>query len=390
MLEGIIDSQCRVEYLSPNQGDYFFGYYDLPAYSADGKTHLAYRLPFTHRLNTERDWLEMGLLKEGQFIPFAQNDCWNFQQGALLQFRCGSNEEVFYNCFDRARGEYQTVRRNLQNNEITCFDGASACISRNGRFGLSVNFSRIWDFRPGYGYCNLKDPFFDVAQPREDGVFLIDFLSGSKKQIISYRQFAKLFPIKGEEDAKLVVNHITFNPSGNEFLMLVRNFPKERQNWGTSLVVSDLAGNMRMIYRHTMVSHYWWRDDRHIIAYCKPSKEHDYGVYDIDGADGTCENLCAEFTALSGDIHCSLSPNGKYLIGDGYPHREEYRTLWVKNLQSGRWGVLLRAKTVKPDIVDIRCDLHARFNSDGSKISFDSFHRGKRDICEIDLKGFNF
>lgn len=34
---------------------------------------------------------------------------------------------------------------------------------------------------------------------------------------------------------------------------------------------------------------------------------------------------------------------------------------------------------------DIRCDLHARFNPQGTKVSFDSVHTGRRQICELDL-----
>lgn len=39
---------------------------------------------------------------------------------------------------------------------------ACANISRDGRRGLRVNFCRIYDFRPGYGYCNTRDPYADI------------------------------------------------------------------------------------------------------------------------------------------------------------------------------------------------------------------------------------
>lgn len=390
-MTGVKNNLCDVKYLNPEQGDFFFGYYDIPSYSADGRNHLANKLPFTHRLNTKKDKLELGFLKDGIFTFFESNDCWCFQQGSFLQFKYGSSDDVFYNIYDKADGEYKTVKRKLSDGKVETFDGASATVSRDGRYGLSVNFNRIWDFRPGYGYCNTKDPYFDFPLPSEDGIFLCDFLAGTKKLIIDYKRMLKEFPIEGKENAKFVVNHITFNPSGNRFLFLLRDFPQAGSSkwWSTSLITADLKGNMRMVCKDTMVSHYWWADDKTIIAYCQPNGADKWGVYSINESDGSFVNICGDFSDISRDIHCSLSPNGKYLIGDGYPDAEGYRHIWIKNLQSGRSSILLSSKTIVPDVEDIRCDLHARFNPDGSKISFDSFHRGKRDICEIDMIGFN-
>jgi hypothetical protein len=139
---------------------------------------------------------------------------------------------------------------------------------------LKINFNRIYDFRPGYGYAGVKDKFFDVNTPKDDGVFLVDTKTGEEKQIIDYERLKKLFPIDGMENAKFVINHITFNPSGTRFLILLRNFPLEGSGYkSTSLITSDLEGNVCLLIKDQYISHYYWKNDTQIVAHCRPDKE---------------------------------------------------------------------------------------------------------------------
>ena len=86
------------------------------------------------------------------------------------------------------------------------------------------------------------------------------------------------------------------------------------------------------------------------------------------------------------DIHCNLSPDGRFIVGDGYPH-DGYRALTAYKLENGDSCVLLRAKTVIPKVVDIRCDLHVRYVWGGKYMSFDTTHNDRREIailpCEV-------
>ena len=49
---------------------------------------------------------------------------------------------------------------------------------------MKINFNRIYDFRPGYGYAGLKDKFYDVNTPEDDGVFLVDTVTGKEARIL--------------------------------------------------------------------------------------------------------------------------------------------------------------------------------------------------------------
>ena len=102
-------------------------------------------------------------------------------------------------------------------------------------------------------------------------------------------------------------------------------------------------------------------------------------------SDGYKEWICQCKESFEGDIHCLCSPDKQYILGDGYPDRDGYRPLFLYDTQTEEIKKLLRSKSTMDANWDIRCDLHARFNRQGNKISFDSTHDGKRHICEMEL-----
>ena len=95
-------------------------------------------------------------------------------------------------------------------------------------------------------------------------------------------------------------------------------------------------------------------------------KEYDCFYYHIEGC--------------SADIHCSQTPDGKYIMGDGYPYKG-YRGILVTEKETLKSKVILWVKTIEPEILDIRCDLHARCVFNGKYVSFDTTHNDKREIA---------
>lgn len=383
-MNGIKESIVDWKVISPEEDNCFFGYYDLNAYDSTGDTHLCGRTEFIDRIPTDKDVLELGYITNNVFTKFAQTTAWNFQQGAMLQYMGDSDDVVFYNV--RQNGGYKTAMHNLTNGKIKLFDKAAANISPNGRYGLAINFSRVFDFRKGYGYYGIEDALRDESSPNDDGVFLIDFLTGQSKLIISYEQICRRFPSQAEGGRKLVVNHITFNKTSDRFLFILRNFPKSGdESWKTTLITSDLDGNMHMVLEDKFISHYAWKNSNQILAFCTPGDE--TGLFLIDDIDNTMVQLKSPYPngPFGGDIHCVYSPNKRYILGDGYPDTDGYRPIFLYDTETEKIVQLLKSKSLMDENWDIRCDLHARFNRQGNKISFDSVHSGKRQICEIDL-----
>lgn len=377
----------RVRILTPDDGaQYFFGYYDVPATDTEGR-HLCHRVSFTDRLPKLNDEAELGFVKDGVFTGFATTTAWNFQQGSFLQFHPTKSNTVCYN--SRQNGTFCTVTHDLSTGKRIYTDRAAAALSADGRWGLGINFGRVFAFRPGYGYAGFTDKYADVNAPVEDGVFLIDMETGRSRLLVSYSDMgAAGFSV---ED-KILVNHINMAPDSKHYVMLVRNFPDPdagRKGWSTSLVMGDLAGNIRTVLSNTFVSHYRWVNARELVAYC--TVEEKTSMFLIDMYTGACRELDTPYFCRKGlaDIHCNLLPEGKYIIGDGYPI-EGYRYLIAYNRETGASKTLLGAKSMVPAVVDVRCDLHARFSADGNWITFDTTHNDRREIAAIPADVLNF
>ena len=110
-----------------------------------------------------------------------------------------------------------------------------------------------------------------------------------------------------------------------------------------------------------------------------------WGIYFIDDETG-------EKTALNnenidyGDIHCIYHPDRSCFIGDGYPWPDpNRRRIWFYDFETKR-DVLLAQIYADPEFAgDHRCDLHNRFNRNGTLVSFDALGEGNRRICQFEF-----
>ncbi len=380
------DFSDEIKIITPDdEYHYFFGYYDMNATATVGSCsrHLCHRVKFMDRIPMPDDVCELGYLEDGKFIPFATTTAWNFQQGALLEYYKGEESLVHYNAF--CDGKFTTVTQNIDTGEKSYTDRPCANVSQDGKYGLSINFGRIFDFRPGYGYSGLEDKWKNVNAPSEDGVFLVDMNSGKSRLLVSYEDIQKESGFS--DDEKILVNHITFAPDSKKYLMLVRNMGEKCKRWSTSLMVGDIEGRLKTILPCTVVSHYYWEGSDKIIVYTSPDRVK-RSLYRVDADNGDMEEFDSFFFSLKidTDIHCILSPDGKYVIGDGYTQSDGCRPLLVINRESGNSEIVLRANSPAPTCTDVRCDLHVRYVYGGKYISFDTTCRGRREIAIAPVK----
>lgn len=374
-------SKTPLEVITPDDGyNYFFGYYDLQPFSKDGLKHLAHRVSFNDHIPTKNEKAEIGYitLNDKRFHKVGETNAWNFQQGALLQWY--NEQSVVFNDF--RNGDYCAVIKNIYSSDEKIICKPLACVSQDRKWGLSINFSRVWDFRPGYGYCNKKDAFFNENAPSDDGVFLVDLENNSSKLIISYKTINELYPEKPFCDMKILVNHITFNPSANRFLFLIRNFANEGDRWGTLLLTADKNGeNIHNLTNYETNSHYYWKNDYEIMIY---SGLPVWGIYFINDKTGERKRLDDDLVNYD-DIHCIYSPDRTCFIGDGYPNTGDDRYIILYDFETEKSRAIVKIHSEHVSNTDIRCDLHNRFNQDGTKVSFDTFHDGIRRIMVFDF-----
>ncbi|MCC7204065.1 MAG: hypothetical protein IT441_03225, partial [Phycisphaeraceae bacterium] len=327
---------------------------------------------------------------EPTFEVFGRTRAWNFQQGSLLQWLASEPDACVYNVFEE--GRFGCCVQNVVTGKRRVLPRAVGNVSRDGVKALCVNMPRLYDFRAGYGYVQLPDPFANVATPPEDGVFVMDVASGNARLAASLAEIAAFLEGCGEDvrGRKLLVNHVTFNPSAARYLMLVRTFPlPDEEKWATYLLTGDASGGG--LRRHEVwgaASHYHWRDDDRMLFYAKAQAGKTLDLALISDATGQRELIDPDF--FQGDGHCSYSPDGRWILYDSYPQGppDFARVLQVYSLDR-REGLTLgrfRSERSTPRTVDLRCDLHPRWTPGSDSITFDSIHEGFRGIYWADLR----
>ena len=131
------------------------------------------------------------------------------------------------------------------------------------------------------------------------------------------------------------------------------------------------------------VSHFAWRDESHVLAW---AHQRETGVFYYLFTDCSPEKGIVGRGVLKVDGHCSYSPDRRWILTDTYPDAESRRALVLFRPEDGRC-VTLGSFYSPPELAEeIRCDLHPRWNRDGTQVCFDSAHEGERQMYAVDVR----
>ncbi len=382
-----------IERLTREPDFYFYGYYDNQPFSADLEYHLAHRVKFMNRMQTKADVAELGMvrLRDNAWIPLSETSAWNFQQGSMYQWRPGHPDEVIYNvCY---AGSYQSVIQNVHTGAKRILPHPVANVSADGKTAVSVNFSRIYWFRAGYGYDGIADPWAKDLHPADDGVYRMDLDTGEATLVMSLDDMYRIsLPYMQTDEEKhewkYLINHINLNPSGTRFLALFRGrSDRPLSKWHTYTITANIDGSEPYLLLDDVASHLHWRDDGHVMIYAQTYKDHEWGCWLF--TDRTHEAFRYDPAGtMPGDGHCSFSPDRRFILNDTYP-RDGYSSLYIYEIATAKTVLLADIATIPHQEladVDMRCDLHPRWSCDGSMISFDSVHEGHRHVYRIRME----
>ncbi len=374
--------------LTKAPGHHFFGYYEKTPWNQSETKVLAHQASFNNRPPTGEDSLQIGYVSTsnlpGDFEQVAETKSWNWQQGAMLQwFPTEPENQIIYN--DCRDGQFFAVKLNLTSQNETLYERPVYAITPDGQYIFSLNFSRLFDKRPGYGYAGVTDPFAQQQHSDKDGIFRLDTRSGKSELIISLDQLAKTNPQPSMKGNYHWINHIQISPGGSR-IAFFHIWQTSDTAWDVRFYTSKIDGtNLKCILDTGDVSHYDWKDEKTILVWAKhPDGSTHFLICDIDnksiGIFGEKE--------LVVDGHCSFSPDRKWVLNDTYPDQHSLRTLMLVRISDQKRIDLQRFYSPKEKWWgEIRCDLHPRWNRNGSKICIDSVHTGERQMHLINLEG---
>ena len=259
-------------------------------------------------------------------------------------------------------------------------------VSNDGKTALSLDFSRLHSLRLGYGYAELPETTKGVALADTTAVWRMDIETGEVVELLKYTDFASFQPRKEmqEEGSVHKVNHLMLSPNGKMFMVLYRWFCGQRKY--TRLITCNVDGtDMCVLSDDDMVSPCYWKNDEEIIAF---ENKHDGGAgyYLMKDKTQEYQHLWPQF---SNDGHPSYCPTGNGdVVFDSYPDKRRVQEIKVaKDSDIEGKNIKVVAKVFSPFRYDndTRCDLHPRWNRDGSKVCFDGTFEGHRGLYVVNL-----
>lgn len=379
-----IKSEGNIMRVSPDDGaEYFFGYYDKSPWDATGRYMLCMKAKDTWSDVSPKESAEIILIDTqngNKAEVIAQTHSWNVQQSCMLQW-LGPDfcSKILYNDF--RDGKYCSVILTLADKSERVIPFPVYSVAADGTFALSLDFSRLYRLRPGYGYYNVPEATANEKLPDKPCIWRVDLTTGVVTSILKYADFATFQPRPEmqEKDAEHKVNHIMISPNGKRFMVLYRWFNGQRKY--TRLMTCNADGSdMYVLSDDDMVSHCYWKDDKHILAF---ENKHNGGAGYYLMTDKTQE-WTHLWTDMSADGHPSYSPDGKLVVTDTYPDRA--RIASVKVMDGDKVTVAARVFAPFKYDNDTRCDLHPRWSRDGKKIAFDSVFEGHRGLYTVEVE----
>ena len=387
-----IKSEGNITCISPDDKDheYFFGYYDKSPWDITDTYILCLKANNTWSDVSPKETAEIILIdttkkkEDSERIKIlAETRAWNVQQSCMLQWLGPDySSKIIYN--DYRDGKYVSIIKNIKTGEEKIIPAAVYTVSSDGKTALSLDFSRLYNLRPGYGYYNVIEETKDVPLPDTTAIWSINLENGIVKPLLKYTDFASFQPRSEmmENGAVHKVNHLMLNPSGNRFMVLYRWFNGQRKY--TRLITCNIDGTeMYLLSDDDMVSHCYWKDDETILAF---ENKHETGPGYYLMKDKTQEYIHC-WPQFSNDGHPSYSPNREYIVTDSYPDRMRIASIYLMDGDEKKEKSQTLARVFAPFKYDndTRCDLHPRWNHEGNAICFDSVFEGHRGLYMVKI-----
>ncbi len=210
-----IDFSAKVNKLSISPKHHFFGYYGINPWDESSQYHLASETDFhTHR-PVASDVANVGLVdrETHNFIPYAKTSVFNLQQGSMMHW---IGEEFTFNDWDDGKLVSRALHPKVK--EIRTIHGAIAAVSPTAPIAIGLNYQRMAHCRSVVGYASEIEPIEIMAQPENDGLYLLDLQEGSLKLVLSIADVISTVSDERLVDGRTWFNHVLFNTDGTRVL----------------------------------------------------------------------------------------------------------------------------------------------------------------------------
>jgi hypothetical protein len=383
---------------------HWFGYYDKLQFDPSNRYVLGMQVDFEMRSPTKDDVIKLGyidLQNNDKWTTIGESRSWGWQQGCMLQWVPGTESDVIWN--DRHGNDFVSIIKNIKTGQKKILPKAVYSLSPDGKYGIGTDFSRIQNYRKGYGYPGGIDPYKDQNAPSNSGIYRMDLKTGDVRLILSYFDISQI-PHRGESISEKwhYFNHLLVSPDSKRFIFLNRwretpisdeilanpyEYNKIRNHFTTRMFTSGIDGNdVFLLDPSGNTSHFIWKDPEHITAWTKPG-EMEYGFWEFK--DQTTKIRQVGKGKMTQNGHNTYLPgtNNKWILNDTYPQRDTRKQiLYLYHEPTAKIIELGRFYQPPEYVGEWRCDLHPRASNNGKLICIDSTHEGNgRQMYLIDI-----
>lgn len=383
---------------------HWFGYYDKLQFDPSNRYVLGMQVNFEMRSPTKDDIIRLGyidLQKNDQWTTIGESRSWGWQQGCMLQWVPGTANDVIWN--DRRGSDFVSIIKNIKTGQEKILPKAVYSLSPDGKYAIGTDFSRIQNYRKGYGYPGGTDPNKHQNAPAKSGIYRMDLKTGDVKVILSYFDISQI-PHKGESISKKwhYFNHLLVSPDSKRFIFLNRwreipisdevltnpdEYNKIRNHYTTRMFTSGMDGNdVFLLDPSGNTSHFIWKDSEHITAWTKPDGR-EYGFWKFEDQTTKIQQVGKGIMTQNGHNTYLPGTNNQWILNDTYPQRDTRRQIPYLYHEPSAKIIELGSFYQPPEYMgEWRCDLHPRASNDGKLICIDSTHEGNgRQMYLIDI-----
>lgn len=386
---------------SGDKDHFFASYYGITSWSPCGRYVTVLQTDIKSGLPEGRP-CTIGLvdLQDGnKFIPVAETRAWNFQEGTMAHWLPNEQDTFLYNDF--RDGKFVCVVKNWKTKAERVYPFPVSAVSDDGTWAVSINYARLYFTRPDYGYPGGgQTPQTNDTFPENDGLWTLNLKTGEAKLILSLAATKELVPEVGENGLSYYC-HTVISKDGERIYWLSRSVEGSMEgvkkfkgvNWQTTAFTCRRDGSevRRCFPDGWGSSHFNWKpaldekSARTMTVTCKwQNKVYTHTEFTV-GEEENVRQLGG--SAMNFDGHCLYSLDGKFVLGDGYWDKQGYRHWKIVRLsddQVNDVGSFFVPETYRETYS--RCDLHPRWNRDGTQLGFNSVHEGSRQVYVYDVK----
>ncbi len=360
---------------------HWFAYYDKLQFDPAGRFVLGMAVDFENRKPTGNDQVRIGMvdLEDGdRWIELGSSCSWGWQQGCMLQWRPGSPTEIMWN--DRERDRFVTRILDIASGDRRTLPFPFYALSPDGRYAVGVDFERIQDMRPGYGYPGIVDRNRDVPVPEDSGAYVLDLEAGTSRLAVSIAQVqAVTSDHPAHARSKHYFNHLLWSPDGTRFIFLNR-----WRGWDgtaatgplhTRMFTVDLNGdNLHLVDDSGRMSHFIWRDSDHILGWTRQPAQGDAFYLFRDRTD---QVTAVGLGQMRVNGHCTYLADRHVILNDTYPLADRRQELYLYDVDRDQRTDLGSFPSPAAYTGEFRVDLHPRSSRNGHLVCIDSAHTGQ-------------